>query len=70
MFYVYVNEKRGTATLHRAGCEDCNEGQGKQLNGVKPQAWRGPFESTAEAGRAVAGIPLGPCRKCRPYMDW
>jgi hypothetical protein len=67
MLYVYVN--KGSGTLHKAMCEDCNVGQGKG-NTVNPKGkWLGPFETLEEIVSPEVA-KLKPCRKCRPDRDW
>lgn len=67
MLYIYVN--KGTATLHRGRCEDCNFGTGKTGSVDLSGKWLGPYELLEDA-KAPDGIKLRACKKCRPERDW
>jgi len=67
MFWLYVN--KGTATLHRGGCEDCNEGLGKTGSVDLSGKWHGPYELLEDV-EPPGHAKFKPCKKCRPRQDW
>ena len=65
-YWVRENRKQWCATVHKAECNCCNNGNGHRakLNG----SWHGPYQTCTEAFRAAGKLKknVKHCKLCQP----
>ncbi len=68
-FWVYENDPRDRARVHRADCGFCNHGKGKGGRGKSNGRWHGPFatiKAACDKMRELDRKDSGECGYCKP----
>ena len=69
-FYIYDCWARDRGRVHRGECPNCNHGAGMMPTPSSQHgAWRGPFQTRAEAFAAATSLrrsDMVACGRCKP----